>query len=143
MDKLKFRGKSLRTGDWVQGPSILNQNGQSFINGYTYGFLTADDIKRGFCEVDPKTVGRFSGVYTHDNKEIYADDILLYRTDAGPMVYGIVVDYGYMMRIEAINGDDEGNYDVTLSPYMVGTKSGNIYDDVEKLEKIKLTQKFR
>lgn len=64
MREIKFRGKRLDNGEWIEG-DLLRMNGHWFI------FL--DPAPKGIDKyaVDPATVGEFTGLKDKNGKEIY------------------------------------------------------------------------
>ena len=71
-----FRGKRIDNGGWVEGSLISGFNGDStrafIFNGEMVG--KAQPLEFG-CEVDPSTVGQWTGVEI-DQKKIFGGDIL-------------------------------------------------------------------
>lgn len=69
--EIKFRGKRVDNGEWVYGCLIL-QNNKAFI----YPDLSYPDLKIRLVEVDPETVGQFTGWTDNNEQNVYAKDML-------------------------------------------------------------------
>ena len=74
MKIIKFRGKDLDDGEWVYGCVFIALTGKYYI--FEPDITSASD--HDFCEteVDPETVGQFTGAYDIKGNEIYEGDIV-------------------------------------------------------------------
>lgn len=130
MDReIRFRGKSLDDGSWVYGCLIHDKCGtmsdlkdRAFIaptlpTENTYGNLWLTYM----IEVDPKTVGEYSGSFDKKLNPIYEGDIL--RHNNGEVHAVEFEGYQFYFKNSFMTLFSPENYEVI----------GNIYDNVELL----------
>lgn len=96
MHTIKFRGKSLSTGEWVYGYYYATP--LHFLDKPDVITHCIIDTEGSIYKVDPNTVGQYIGVKDKKEREIYSDDIYIIRS--------------YL-------GDDEEDYN---NKYLVGYK---------------------
>ncbi|MCM1075983.1 MAG: YopX family protein [Bacteroides sp.] len=146
--KIKFRGRWQTTSgkyEWEYGVPYTSWEGQTAIlyqsvRGDTDYFRALSMSAR---EVDPSTIGQFTGLYDRNGSEIYDGDIIFSRLNNV-----VVVKYGYKEHIvkhgrftDSISGygwivENIQNRltDFLDNDFIGGEVIGNIYDNPELVE---------
>ena len=129
---IKFRGRHLANGEWVYGSLLRWPDGDCTIleslDGSSYVW------KR---EIEPKTVGQFTGLYDACGKEIYEGDIIESKFGGGKPARHFV---GYNTSEAAFTSELIGEFPNSGSIRQswidqYGKKViGNIYDNPELLK---------
>lgn len=114
-----YRGKLRKSDQWVKGNLLVWKNGNCSI--------LINDLESNTklpMEVDPETVGQFTGLYDKNNNKIFEGDIVLL-----PKLYtekkGVVRFCGTAFRVRNIF-----SYQLAESVEIIG----NIYDNPELLK---------
>lgn len=135
--EIKFRGKRLDNGEWVYGSLLLWSDGDATILQNNDGNNNAV-WKR---EVDPNTVGQYTGLKDKNGKEIYEGDIM-FLSDRGSHKEEVIVEHGlygwtfYNPKTSTFYSDGSHTYyAVENYRFMFGTGVciGNIHDNPELL----------
>ena len=141
---IKFRGKTIESGEWVYGDL-----GQS-TDGYCRIYPASDKVQPGFAVV-PETVGQFTGLFDKNGAELWEGDIVSIKehdtaTEHGgrvtlalsPDAAGIECNSNYISGSwEAHTGSKYEGY--AVGPWKWGTKLlGNIHDNPELMKQFKV-----
>lgn len=78
MRPIKFRGKSITSGEWFYGSFAYFPDSQT-AHIIPCGTCKGEEVICDFVEVNPYTVGQFTGCVNYDDQEIYEDDVVLLK----------------------------------------------------------------
>lgn len=126
MREIKFRGKRLDNGEWLYGSLLVSHFKDDKKERY---FITQFSGNYTFeHEVNPATVGQFTGLKDKNGKEIYEDDILF--DESG--VYAVVC---YSMGTFCVDfGEGFDLQYFTEGIHEICDVVGNIHDNPELLK---------
>ena len=119
MREIKFRGKRIDTGKWVYGYLA----DESYINDINTVDLSS-------VEVDPDTVGQYTGLKDRNGQDVYEGDLL--RTLEGNIMIAEWVGSGIVTR--CLTPTYDGMMNTNRYSFPVSEKIGNIHDNSELLE---------
>jgi len=133
MREILFRGKRLDNGKWVYGD--LKHDDLDFDTDIVYiYFHNKIEGRYETVEVDPATVGQFTGIHDKNGKRIFEGDIV--TTDIKrPVLQHLIVEFRDGCFMFNCNDGGEDYYDIMLptlkepqTVYKYGRITGNIYD---------------
>lgn len=120
--KIMFRGKRVDNGEWRICSSIeVSTSGITLI---------------GYEEVNPKTVGQFTGLLDKNGKEIYEGDVILATHIAARLEYKCVVEWHGDGFVPMCNDGECAGYGLASSTADMFHIQviGNIHDNPELLK---------
>lgn len=130
MREIKFRGKRIADGEWIIGDLITEINvHREVVKAFIHLRLSpvdfvGDSLTSKLClhEVDPETVGQYTGLDDGSTKEIYEGDI--YQSTIG--------DHLWVYEVKAIGGQFGGTLFGMLLYSNVTTDENDEYYTFEK-----------
>lgn len=136
MREIKFRGKCVDNGEWVEG-----YYGKKGIEGYTQHCIMQSVLSNqpftyfyfSDCEVIPETISQYTGLHDKNGKEIYEGDVCnCFEYECSGKVEWDNDDGGFYFYIF----EDNGMYDIEhLCDYIHELEViGNIFDNPEEIE---------
>ena len=129
MREILFRGKRIDNWEWVFGHLYVTHNGD-----YEIGCYNPDTkIERWTFDVDPSTVGQYTGLTDKNGKRIFEGDVCLCDRNIAPSVdeqtFQIIFD------VEAGQWIGRGpNSDIDASQFCMCEVVKTVHDNPELLE---------
>jgi len=121
--EILFRGKQINTGEWFFG-NLFNKD--------NIGRTHITTTNRGCLNIDPETVGQFTGRYDKNDKEIFERDIVVNKNIHGKkwiVEYRTDSEYvGFVLKEIGTNGIS------LFTSWSDIEVIGNIYDNKELLK---------
>lgn len=134
MREILFRGKDSITKSWVYGALVQQQDDplreKTLIISYS-NYQYGDFSEAVIHEVDPETVGQYTGFVDKKGKKIFEGDILsIYNSKA--FLFAVEWNNQYVLKCTT-NGVSDNIFNVIESPEDVEVV-GNIYDNPELIK---------
>ena len=118
--KIKFRGKCKTTGEWFYGYLFKSDSGER---------THIKTNHKGCLDIDPDTVGEFTGLRDKNGIEIYENDLI----ECNKKIYEVIWDKGMFVlknTLSSVVGDT--SLGLMLDVFDMGI-IGNRYDNPELL----------
>ena len=123
MRTIKFRGKSILTDEWFYGDLVHSADKKRT------AILVNDKDSYDECEVDPETVGQYTGVPDKNGTKIFEGDIVEILTENEEIGVVEYDDGGFQIESDGFIVDFHTNINGTDLEVI-----GNIHDNPELLE---------
>lgn len=137
MREYLFRGKRLDNGEWVEGYLFyIEKYNQCLIGNYDHEKGYYDD-----CEVDPETVGQYTGLENINGVKIFDGDIVMFHEKKYIVRREDEIPGGYWWStayiLQEVGVDDYLSFEETVDEYcneICVEVIGNIHDNPELLK---------
>lgn len=132
--EILFRGQQAVNGNWKYGYYVKLSDGKKESHRiYTgYGEIDCGDYYPDWFEVDPETIGQWTGLTDKNGKKIFDGDIVLKRTYNRKKKFPVSFDGG-MFYCGIGGGSSTPTHRYTLEDSQIEV-IGNIHDNSELLE---------
>ena len=137
MREIVFRGKRIANGEWIEGyiteHTMITHDMQSYI-GWVIECKKTELYEYNWYEVDPVTVGQYTGLKDKNGKRIFEGDELSWHNGSGAVNF----DGGcFCVRLHGeieYYGRNNPAIDVIFNLYPELEVIGNIHDNPELME---------
>lgn len=131
--EIKFRGKRLDNGDWVEGDLLKNVIGVCYIVSGISDNSESEIITLRYNRVDPETVGYYTGLKDKKGVNIYEGDIINVRFGPNESLIPMQVLFKYGSWCIKEYWDDT-LHDIYSYEDEIEGVIGNIFDSPELLK---------
>ena len=136
MREILFRGKRLDNGEWVAGWFVRLHSGESKSNRIYTGYAEKDcgEYFPDWFEVDPATVGQYTGLTGRAGQKIFEGDIMRFSAYGYDYVGEVTFENGsFCIACKPPRSSTKPYCDFAIDRYGA-EKIGNRWDNPELLE---------
>lgn len=128
MREIKFRAKTIDTGEWLYGNLQVPRK-----EGAGYYMWDASMWQR---QVDPETIGEFTSLKDRNGNDIYEGDIISFDYGDGEPVSEDLIEVRFVRGVFAFlwNGDLDDECSVSSPTHEWAIVKGNIHDNPDMLQ---------
>ena len=126
--EILFRGARMEDGKFVYGSLVFVKENDKSENELPHIVISYGPDTFDWFEVDPETVGQYTGIDDREGEKIFEGDI--FKIGAENNIYTVRFDYGCFLAYE---DDVQVGILAELSTMFI-KKIGNIYDNKELLK---------